>query len=199
MLTKEHKEMSEKLEYLENKSRQNNIRIYGIKEGSEGNDIIDFVTKLLVEKLDISPEIIQIAAAHRSLGLTHIRETATPRSMVVRFVQWNTRQRVLNTAWSKREIRMGESRIFFSQDFSSKLQKERSRYTVLRKLLKERNVKSFVVYPSKLRVFIDGAAITYGTLEEAESGLREKGILARPGNGEHQLSPTRNDDKSAPH
>lgn len=160
-LVKEQKEMSEKIEYLENKSRQNNIRIYGIQEGLETNDIIGFVTTLLIEKLDISPDTIQIVAAHRSLAQR----------------QLNTRQRVLQAAWSKKEIRIGESRIYFSQDFPSKIQKERSRYSQLRKVLKGTNVKSHITYPSKLRVFIDGNAVTYGTLEEAESDLRSKGIL----------------------
>lgn len=67
-LVKEQKEMSEKIEYLENKSRQNNIRIYGIQEGLETNDTIGFVTTLLTEKLDIPPDIIQIVAAHRSMA-----------------------------------------------------------------------------------------------------------------------------------
>lgn len=37
-LVKEQREMSEKLEYLENKSRQ----IYVVKRGLEGNDLIGF-------------------------------------------------------------------------------------------------------------------------------------------------------------
>ncbi|CAL1580584.1 unnamed protein product [Knipowitschia caucasica] len=80
--------MSEKLEYLENQSRQNNIRIYGVKEGLEGDDIIGFV---LAEKLEILPENIQIAATHRSLGQRPTGENVAPRSMVVRFIQWNMR------------------------------------------------------------------------------------------------------------
>lgn len=175
-LVKEQKEMSEKIEYLENKSRQNNIRVYGIQEGLEANDIIGFVTTLLTEKLDTPLDMIQIVAAHRSSAQRPARDAA-PRSMVVRFMQWNTRQRVLQAAWSKKEIRIGETRIYFSQDFPSKIQKERSRYFQLRKVLKERNVKSHITYPSKLRVFMDGNAVTYSTLEEADSDLRSKGIL----------------------
>ncbi|KAK7884048.1 hypothetical protein WMY93_027171 [Mugilogobius chulae] len=123
-LTKEHKEMSEKVEYLENKSRQNNIRIYGVKEGLEGNDPVGFITSLLTEKLDIPPEMIQIAAAHRSLGQGSASGEAVPRSLVVRFIQWNTRQKVLHAAWSKKDIRIGESRIYFNQDFSNTIQKK---------------------------------------------------------------------------
>lgn len=89
-MVKEQKEMSEKVEYLENKSRQNNICIYGIQEGLETNDTIGFVTTLLTEKLDIPPDIIQIVAVHRSMAQRPARD-ATPRSMVICFMQWNTR------------------------------------------------------------------------------------------------------------
>lgn len=43
--------------------------------------------------------------------------------------------------------------------------------------MKEKNVKSHIIYPSELRVFMDGTAVTYGTLEEADLDLRNKGIL----------------------
>lgn len=42
-LLQEQKKMNEKLEYLENKSRQNNIRIYRVREGAEGDDAVGFI------------------------------------------------------------------------------------------------------------------------------------------------------------
>ncbi|KAK7905221.1 hypothetical protein WMY93_017828 [Mugilogobius chulae] len=176
-LSKDQKEMAEKLEYLENKSRQFNIRIYGVKEGLEGEDAIGFITSLLAEKLEIAPEIIQIAAAHRSLGPKPTREDAAPRSLVVRFAQWNTRQKILRAAWNKKEITIEERRIYLSPDFSNKIHKERSRLFQLRKLLKQKNVNSHIIYPSRLKVFMEGNTTTYDSFEEAQSSLRDLGLL----------------------
>lgn len=67
-----------------------------------------------------------------------------------------------------------ETRIYFSQDYTSKTQQERSRYNPLRKLLKEKNVKTHLIYPSKLKVFGEGGSTTYGTPEEAEDEDRTK-------------------------
>lgn len=178
-LMKDQKEMTEKLEYFENKSRQHNIRIYGVKEGLEGDDIIGFITSLLAEKLEIPPEAIQIAAAHRSLGPRPTQEDAAPRSLVVRFTQWNIRQKVLRAAWTKKEITIGQCRLYLSQDFSNKIYKERSRLLQLRKLLKEKNVKSHIIYQSRLKVFTEGNITTYNSFDEAEAGLRDQGLLGR--------------------
>lgn len=40
--------MNEKVEYLENHSRQNNIQIYQVKEGAEGDDAVGFIRSLLI-------------------------------------------------------------------------------------------------------------------------------------------------------
>lgn len=54
------KETTSKLDYLENKSRQNNIRIYNVKEGAEGENMTHCVEGLLKEKLGLQcqPKII---------------------------------------------------------------------------------------------------------------------------------------------
>lgn len=57
------------------------------------------------------------------------------------------------------------------QDFTSKVQKKRSRYAPLRKIFKRKNVKTHLLYPIKLKVFGDGGPTIYKTLEEAENRL----------------------------
>ncbi|KAJ1188117.1 hypothetical protein NDU88_004882 [Pleurodeles waltl] len=45
------KDLQEKLERLENNARRNNIRIFNVPEGAEGNDLKFFMVKLLREAL----------------------------------------------------------------------------------------------------------------------------------------------------
>ncbi|CAL9690926.1 unnamed protein product [Knipowitschia caucasica] len=176
-LQKEQQQMSEKLDYLESKSRQNNIRIYQVKEGLEGNEMTSFILNLLKESLGIPTEEIIINAAHRSLTQRPTSGNAAPRSIIIRFQEWRMRQKVLQAAWSKKEIVVGGNRIFFSQDFSCKIQAERSRYSALRKQLRQKNVKSHIVYPAKLRVFLDGNETIYSSLEDASRNLKKIGLL----------------------
>ena len=75
--------MSEKLSYLESKSRQCNVRIHQVKERVEGDDMVKFVYDLISANLGIPEKELIVVAAHRSLQKMP-EEGATPRSIVVR-------------------------------------------------------------------------------------------------------------------
>lgn len=170
----------EQVEQLEMRSRQNNIRIYKIQEGVEGDDMVGFLNKLFAEKLLLTPDAFHISKAHRSSprNTRPTQENPGPRSIVVRLQDEDMRQKVLQAAWSKKEIMLEETQIYFSQDFTTKTQKERNRYSPLRKLLKGKNVKTHLINPAKLKVFRDGESVTYDTPEEAEDQLRRQGVIS---------------------
>lgn len=166
------------MEYLENKSRQNNIRIHQVKERAEGGDIVKFLKILISEKLEIPAAQLDIVAAHQSLLRKPTHSGAAPSSIIAKFLTWDTRQRVLRAAWAKRVIRYEDSRIFFDQDYSSKIQKERSLYAPIRKELREKGVKSHIIYPSKLKVFDNEGSQTYNSAREAAAALHARGIVS---------------------
>lgn len=57
-----------KLADLESCSRRNNIRIFGLKEGSEGNSVLQFVEDLLTAELSLPlASTLNIKRAHRAL------------------------------------------------------------------------------------------------------------------------------------
>ncbi len=79
--------LTDKLDYMEKKVRANNIRIYQVKEGAEGADMVKFLKLLMSEKLDIHEEELTVVAAHRSARKKSENGTS-PRSIVVRFLSW---------------------------------------------------------------------------------------------------------------
>ena len=83
---------------------------------------------------------------------------------------------------------VGGKRIYFNRDQPEKVQKERRRYAPLRRQLKEKKIKSFIIHPAKLKVFeADGTFIIYNTPEDAETQLRAKGVIStEPCAGAHQ-------------
>uniref|UniRef100_A0A673L107 L1 transposable element RRM domain-containing protein n=1 Tax=Sinocyclocheilus rhinocerous TaxID=307959 RepID=A0A673L107_9TELE len=115
----QNKLLRERTDYLENKSRQNNIRIYRIKGGSGGTDIVGFVERLLKEACGIA-EHLTIVQGHRISATKIPNEKPQPRSIVVRFLTWNMKQRVLQAALGKREITYEGNRVYFDQDFTTK-------------------------------------------------------------------------------
>lgn len=114
-MQQEQKRMSEKLDYLENKSRQNNVPIYQVKEELEGKDPTAFIKELCIPE-----EEIVISAVHHSLIQRQASGTGPPRSFVVRFQEWHIRQKVLQKAWSQKEVIVGGKCIFSSQEFPQK-------------------------------------------------------------------------------
>lgn len=145
-LLQQEKHMAEKLEYLENKSRQNNIRIHQVKEEAEGTDMVNFLKVLLSEKLEIPAAQLNIVAAHRSYQRKSTQSHTAPRSIIVKFLTWDVRQKVLRAAWAKKIITHEDSRIYFDQDYSSKIQKERSQYAAIRRELREKGLRSHFIY-----------------------------------------------------
>lgn len=120
------KEPTNKPDYLENKSRQNNIRIYNVKEGAEGEDMTLFLKGLLKEQLKINAQH-KIIRAHRVAIDQRAENKDRPHSIVVCFQDWDTRQEILKAAWRKKEILLDGTRIYFDQDFTTKIQQERNR------------------------------------------------------------------------
>ena len=56
-----------KLTEFEARSRQNNLRIYGVPEESEGSNVSEFVTKLI--KSEVGPPVVEIDLGIQRLDL----------------------------------------------------------------------------------------------------------------------------------
>lgn len=69
-------------------------------ENCEGNNMIDFVERLICEKLNVNIDL-HIERAHRAFGPRTV-QNGRPRSIVVRFQSYSTKQRVLHAAWAKK-------------------------------------------------------------------------------------------------
>ncbi len=66
---KQQKLLQDKVTDLEGRSRRNNIRIYGIKEGTEGSTMLTFIDNFLKTELALDKNTdLPIQRAHRSIG-----------------------------------------------------------------------------------------------------------------------------------
>ncbi|XP_059846851.1 uncharacterized protein LOC132405886 [Hypanus sabinus] len=82
--TSERKQLVGKIDKLENFSRRNNIKIVGLKEGTEGEDPINFFQKWIPEKLEMGEETsIEIERVHRALR-PRSQDDQNPRSILIR-------------------------------------------------------------------------------------------------------------------
>lgn len=96
------RQMQEKIIDLEGRSMRNNIRIFGLPEDTEGNSVIKYVEQLLKTELQLPEEMtLQIQRAHRALAQKPGPNT-TSRSIVVNFLQFETKEMILTKAWQKK-------------------------------------------------------------------------------------------------
>lgn len=166
--------MQAQLTDLEARSRRNNIRIHGIPEGSEGEYIQDYVEKFIRSQLSLSEPRLGIQRCHRSLG-SRPPEGSSPRSIVIYFQEYKTKETVLRAAWKKREITVEGKRVFFEQDFPTEILKKRKAYAGIRKILKENGLRFQTLYPAKLKVFFSTGPVFYNDAAEATDDLKKRG------------------------
>ena len=172
-LLHERNRMKDKLDDLESRSRRNNLRIYGIPEDTETTSVLSFVEEWLRTELSIERDL-QIQRAHRALAKKPKAEEP-PRSLVVNFLQYTEKELVLSKAWKKKNITLGDNRIYFDHDYSAGVLQKRKAYANVKKVLKNQGIR-FQTPFTKMRIHWTNGQKTYNTAEEATEDLRKRGI-----------------------
>ena len=140
----------------EARARRDNLQIYGIPEDKEGTDRAGFLDKLLKTSLDLPHDRdLKIERAHRALAPKPTGSQAKPRSIVVRFGSWRTKEDVIKRAWQKKEVFCDNVRFYVDHDFPPEVQKKRGEYTEAKRVLKAKRIKFQTPYPTKMRIFYE--------------------------------------------
>ncbi|KAL0148768.1 hypothetical protein M9458_055946 [Cirrhinus mrigala] len=176
-ILEKQREMQEKLTDLESRSRRNNLRIYGITEGSEGSNLQEFVTNLIKSELGLplSDTGLGIQRCHRALAPKPPRD-APPRSLVLCFLEHRTKEQVLHTAWRKKEVRLEGKRIYFDHDYPSEILMRRKIYAGILKELKTKCIRFQTPHPAKLKVFFENGTKIYESAADAAKDLKKRGF-----------------------
>ncbi|CAL9692043.1 unnamed protein product [Knipowitschia caucasica] len=161
----------------ESRSRRDNIRIHGVKEGAEegSQSMIDFIVTLLKEKLDLAPSLdLIVERAHRALAARPPNE-APPRSIVVKLQSYRTKEAIITAAWQKKGFMYEGRKIIIDHDYAPEILKQRKLYTEAKRVLRERKIRFQTPFPAKLRVFYDGETQMYNTAAEATKDMATRG------------------------
>ena len=136
---------------LQNRMRRNNLRIYQVPEGSEKGDVAG-----------LKPD-----------------NTALPRSIIVRFLDYTVKEAVLRQAWMQKQVQFQGKLIYLDQNYSPKVQTKRARVRGVIKQLKEKGIPAGCHFPAQLRVTLEMGVKTFPTLVEALPTLGELGIVVQ--------------------
>lgn len=140
-MLKLHVKLEDKLLDLESHSRRENVRIYGVPEGSkkESTTMVSFVEKLLCECLGLMEDIpdLKIERAHWSVG-PQLQVDALPHSIIVKLLSFKTKQTLLSKAWQGKGFTWQENHINLDHDYLPLILKKQREYTEIHKVLKEK-------------------------------------------------------------
>lgn len=141
----------DKIEDMENRSRRNNIRIVGIPEGKEGQDMVKFLDGIIPPLIDRSDRQLEIERAHRSPS-QRPNSTDKPRPILARFLRSADRDFVLRAARNKGSLSWENNNIMVFPDFARSTQLKRERFKECKKILHTKKVSFALLYPAKLRI-----------------------------------------------
>ncbi len=153
----------ERIEDLENRSRRQNIRIVGLKEGIEGGDPIVFFETWIPTTLNMNAKDgrIKLERAHRTGPLRNEGEHPRMRPVIVRLHNYKDKRLILEAARRLGDLCIEGKKVSFFQDFSSGVQKKRAETAEARRRLREAGFKYAFIYPATIRVFNAAGKDTY--------------------------------------
>ncbi|RVE72625.1 hypothetical protein OJAV_G00039410 [Oryzias javanicus] len=177
-LIKFQKKLEERLVDQEGRSRRENIRLHGVKEGAEDNaeSVAAFVSTLLREKLDLpSTFTVNIERAHRALT-SRPPNDSPPRSIVVKLLSYRCKEEIIKRAWEKKGFMYEGRRVFVDHDYAPEVMKKRKEYNEAKKILREKKIRFQTPFPAKLRVLYESETCIYNTAAEATKDMAARGF-----------------------
>lgn len=181
-LVKQVETLQNKVDQLENHSRRSNIRIVGVPEHAEkGLKMHDFVGTVLRDALEIGSEtLVTVERAHRTGAVAPVREGDKPRqsrAIIARLLNFQTKQDIMQRAYTKGELRYMGNRISIFHDYSAELLRKRKEYDSVKRALSTKNIKYSLIFPAKFRVFHNNQAHDFDSPAKTEPFLRSVGII----------------------
>lgn len=147
---------------------------WGLPEKAEGQDAAAFLERWLPGALGLEPrEAPVIERAHRIGTLPSNSSTGRPRTLIMKFLNFRDKERVLKAARIKGKILYENEHVRFHPDPSTGVHKMQRSYDELRKKLRDKAInKHRIIFPARLLVTHDDRSHLFQTPAEADNFLQ---------------------------
>lgn len=178
-LSAANKQLTDKMEDLESRSRRCNLRVIGIPEGAEGADPVAYMSKFFADVLgaDVfqSPPLLDRAHRIGPKPPNPNAEGLKPRVVIVRFHYYQDKER----AWrwgivNKKQLTHAGRKVYIFPDFNASVAKKRAAFTDVRRRLKERDVQFSLRFPAQLRIDHGNEKLSFNSPRDAQSWIDSK-------------------------
>ena len=125
--------LESKTDDLENRGRIKNLRLFGIREGAEGQQtLLNFVNDMLTRWLELTPDrALTLERVHRTLASGKPNQH---RAVIVRFLKFQEKEFVYRES-RRRDITHDGGKISFTQDLSAETVRIRRGFNTLQSCL----------------------------------------------------------------
>lgn len=165
-----------KVEDLDNRSRRSNLCFVNIPEKSKTTDMVAIVSQKLIPTIfgkENFPTALMVERAHRTSTSYAKSSTGRSRPILVKFANDQDKEKILRLAKEKESLSFGGVPVFIYPDFSPQTVKKRREFDNVKKKLQVAEVKCSLVYPSTLKVLVDGKAKLFRSSKDAEAFLKD--------------------------
>lgn len=140
----------------------------------DNESVTELVERLLGRELALPVGTkLHIQLAHRSLGKKP-PPGASPKSIVVNFLKYETKESILAKPWKEKIIVEGRQ-IFFDHYYPTEVMKKRTSYSKIKKTLKEKKIR-FQTPTSRIRIHWSDGPKIYNNAEDAARDMRKRGL-----------------------
>lgn len=173
ILETNNKSLEDKVLDLESRSRMNNLRLVNLPEGTEGRNPCSFLGKWI-------PEVLGLAALQPSLVLERAHRigpmkdnVASPRTLIIKFLNYEDRQKVLAAVRDKKDIRYKDQKVWFYPDIAAGIHHLRKQFDPTRQVLRDLGIRHGMIHPAKLLVTHKDRTYIFKTPAEAQDFVKK--------------------------
>lgn len=173
----EIQKLRDHIDDLDNRGRCCNIKILGILEEAEGDDMVQFLQREIPGTLERTfTTQLEIQRAHRVPTGRRRGERGTrerPRPVMVNMLRYQVKEEILRATREKRQIVWWGAKIMFFTDYSRQVM-ERFSFKQVKTDLKNRGVEYVLRFPAVLEFKHNGARCRFSSPEEASDFIKRK-------------------------
>ena len=149
--------------------RRNNLRLIGLPEKAEGNDMCAFLEKWLITALgtDTFPTPPIIERAHR-IGRLSAGQDPKPRAVIIRFLNYREKESAVRAARRQNTVKFENHSVRFYPDYSVETHRQQRLFDPVKRQLQSLGLRYGMFYPAILAVTHNGQRHPFTKVHDTE-------------------------------
>ena len=171
-LTERLETVERRMEELEGRDRRSNIRLIGLPEEIEGQNMVSYLEDWLRKEVvveGLSP-FFALERAHR-VPASRPQPGMPARAVVAKLLHYKDRDTILQKAREHGPYNVSNAKVSMFPDYTLNVQRQRFSFMAVKRELREESIQYALMFPARLRVIVDGTTVFFNDPKEAWSWL----------------------------